>query len=70
MNKYIRKRLQEGVDSYQTQTQDKYGLLEQDLTELVQKHMEAFEQYPNDTYGVLDAIEQVFNGMFQRVEKN
>jgi hypothetical protein len=69
MNKYIRNRLREDVNAFQTQTRDKYEVLEQDVAQLVEKHKEAFAHYPNDTYGVLEAIEQVFEGMFQRVEK-
>ena len=67
MKNFIINKLHEDISTYQTQ--DKYGMLEQDLTNLVQKHMKAFEHYPNDTYGVLEAIEQVFEGMFQKVNR-
>ena len=69
MNKDIRKRLREDINAYQTKTRDKYEVLEQDLTQLVEKHKEAFAHYPNDSYGVLEAIEQVFEGMFQKIDK-
>lgn len=45
---------------------DKWGELEKDVMAIVDKHSGKFGA---DSYGVIDAIYQVMDGMFQRVDK-
>lgn len=43
--------------------QDKWSMLEKDMTELVEKYKNDFGV---DSYGVVDAMYQVLEGMFQK----
>jgi|688.fasta_scaffold1296195_2 hypothetical protein len=43
--------------------QDKWSMLEKDMTELVEKYKDDFGV---DSYGVVDAMYQVLDGMFQK----
>lgn len=82
MKDFIKKRLKEDLEYYHADGAgvqsdefkigieegfDKFAALEMDLRKLVEKHQEGFADYPGDTYGVIDAMNQVMNQMFQRV---
>lgn len=82
MKDFIKKRLQEdleyyGVDNSKPESDeykvgvkesgDKYGELEMDLRQIMQKHQANFAEYEGDSYGIIDAMHQVMDGMFQRV---
>lgn len=44
---------------------DKWSLLEKDLMDVVEKYK---DQFGSDSYGVIDAVYQVMDGMFQKKE--
>ena len=45
---------------------DKWNQLERDVRDLVDKHSKNFDK---DSYEVIDAIYQVMDGMFQKINK-
>jgi hypothetical protein len=50
----------------ETSTMDKWQVLEKDIMNLVNKHSGKFGV---DSYGVIDAIYQVMDQMFEKIEK-
>ena len=82
MKNFIKKRLHEdleyhGVSNAEPEADefkmgmkediDKFGALEMDLRQIMQKHQNNFAQYDGDSYGIVDAMHQVMDGMFQKV---
>lgn len=82
MKDLIRKRLHEDLEYYHAgnaeaesdeykvglaEGPDKYGELEMDLRAVMDKHRNNFAQYEGDSYGIIDAMHQVMEGMFQNV---
>ena len=65
MKKFIQNKLRENIKI--SENMDKFAELEIDIEALIQKYKDKFAEYPGDTYGVIDAINQVFNSMFQRI---
>lgn len=46
---------------------DKYAALEMDLRELMSKHQPRFQNYDGDSYGIIDALHEIMEDMFQKV---
>jgi len=82
MKDFIKNKLQEsleyyGVDNAEPKSDeykmgmqegmDKYADLEQDLRQVMAKHQANFAEYEGDSYGIIDAMHKVMDGMFQRV---
>lgn len=82
MKDLIRKRLHEDLEYYGVtnanaesneykigleEGPDKFAELEMDLRSVMKKHKDKFAQYDGDSYGIIDAMHQVMEGMFQRV---
>jgi hypothetical protein len=67
MEKEIRNHLRE----YWDQQPDKWGLLEMDVRTLTDKIIERHkDNWGGDQYAIIDAIQQVFEGMFEKVPIN
>ena len=84
MRDFIKNRLKEDLDYFGTQNSqpesdetklgvvedvDKYSTLEMDLRDLISRHQPNFSEYEGDTYGIIDAVQQVMDGMFQKINR-
>lgn len=82
MKDFIKNKLQESLEYYGAENTepgnqdikigmkegfDKYSELESDLRAIMNKHQNNFAEYEGDSYGVISAVHQVLDGMFQRV---
>ncbi len=54
------------ISRSETPTIDKWEVLEKDIMDLVNKHSDKFGV---DSYGVIDAVYQVMDQMFEKIEK-
>ena len=76
MKPLIKKILREEVyktlnehDSWQPSDDDKWNLLEKDLRFVVDKIIDKHKsKWGNDQYAVIGAMEQIFEGMFAKVD--
>ena len=83
MKDFIKNRLREDLEYYHAddanpeadsfrvgieEHADKWGELERDITDAIRPIIEKHQgNFPPDSYAVIDAIQQVFDNMFQRV---
>ena len=69
MKDLIKKILRE--DSYwQSQDDEKWELLDKDVKHIVERLIERHKSnWGGDQYAVISAIEEIINGMFQRVKR-
>jgi len=75
MKTFIKSKLNESLKNYtpnevNEDVVDKWELLENDVTTALTPIIEKYKgQFGIDSYGVIDAIEQVFSQMFAKVKK-
>jgi hypothetical protein len=53
-------------DTEDNTTEDKWSVLEKDMMKIVDKHSRSFG---DGSYGVIDAIYQVMDGMFEKIDR-
>lgn len=65
MEDFIKSKLRENLN-----TLNKWDLLEQDVTNAITPIIEKYQKsFGNDSYAVIDAITQIFDGMFETVNR-
>ena len=68
--KHLIKKILREHDSWQASDDDKWNSLEKDLRYVVERLIERHkDSWDGDQYAVMGAIEQVLEGMFQKVER-
>lgn len=67
MKKYIKQKLRE---NWEPEIGDKWGELERDVTLAIKPIIEKYkDKFGDDSYAVIDAVQQIFDGMFQKIKR-